>query len=139
MDEMKLLIIGSDEVWSLERHYRTYLSLHAGVKIDFCPVQSIFYREYNKSLLHKVLFRARLSTLAKRLDDTARNHVLESKPDIIWVFKGMELQPSFFEWVTAARRRANGARVNRFPCRVRAHVRTALLTNVYCAAPFRPA
>ena len=96
---MKLLLIGSDETWSIEKHYRRYLTATNNLKVDFCPVQSEFYKGYNKSVWHKILFKAGLSRLSTRLDEMARKKVMECDPDIVWVFKGMELKPSFFSWV----------------------------------------
>jgi spore maturation protein CgeB len=95
---MRLLIVGSDETWSLEKHYRKHLAASLGTALDFFPLQSLFYRAYNKSVFHKLLFKAGLSGITGRLDTLARKKVLETQPSVIWVFKGMELRPSFFKW-----------------------------------------
>ncbi|MEP6728671.1 MAG: hypothetical protein ABJC98_22800, partial [Bacteroidota bacterium] len=99
MAQIKLLIIGSDENWSLEKYYRKYLQASGEIELSFCPVQSIFYQKYNKSIFHKILFRSGLSCISRKLDNIARRQVEASTPAIVWVFKGMELKPSFFLWV----------------------------------------
>lgn len=95
---MKILIAGSDEVWSLERHYYKYLKLH-GADVYTCPVQSIFLEYYNKSILNKLLFKSGLSLINNRIEKIVRETVLEIKPDVLWAFKGMELTPALLKWI----------------------------------------
>jgi len=95
---MKLIIAGSDEVWSLERCYRKHLEA-LGTETLLLPVQSVFYDYYNRSPIHKVLFKTGLSGITKKIGQLFMAKVEEWQPDIVWVFKGMELEPSILEWV----------------------------------------
>jgi spore maturation protein CgeB len=94
---MKILIVGSDEVYSIERFYETHL-LNAGINVDKFPAQSIFYAYYQSSIINKVLFKAGLSAITKSINQQFKQKVESSKPDVIWVFKGMEILPSSLEW-----------------------------------------
>ena len=94
---MRLLIAGSDEVWSLEKYYTKYLE-DAGVQVFTIPVQSIFYGYYNKNIVNKILHKTGLSRIGTVIDSKVKNAVEEYKPDILWVFKGMELTPDLLNW-----------------------------------------
>lgn len=89
---MKILIIGSDYNWSIERIYTREL-LKLGHVVQHIPVQNWYYDFYYKSTLHKTLTRLGLtrlqSTIQKRLITEVQGQVF----DLIWVFKGMEIQP----------------------------------------------
>jgi spore maturation protein CgeB len=95
---MKLLIAGSDEVWSLERYYIRHLQ-NAGVDVKICPVQSIFFAWYNKSILNKVLFKAGLSNIYSQIGNTLKKTIEDWQPDALWVFKGMEISVDVLEWI----------------------------------------
>jgi len=95
---MKLLIVGSNEVWSLERFYVKHLE-SAGVEVNICPVQSLFYAYYNKGLINKVLFKAGLSGIYRKIGDALKEKVEDWRPDVLWVFKGMELSPALLSWI----------------------------------------
>lgn len=95
---MRVLIAGSDEVWSLEKYYAKYLR-DAGVQISNIPVQSIFYGYYNRGIVNKVLFKSGLSRIGRVIESKMRAMVEEHKPDIVWVFKGMELSPELLGWI----------------------------------------
>jgi spore maturation protein CgeB len=95
---MRLLIIGSDEVWSLEKSYSKYLA-EEGIEVRTCPVQSIFYSYYNRSILNKVLFKSGLSGIYRRIEIIVREMIENWKPDVLWVFKGMEISPELLKWI----------------------------------------
>jgi spore maturation protein CgeB len=94
---MKILIVGSDEVYSIERFYERHL-LDAGVKVAKFPAQSIFYAYYQPSVINKVLFKAGLSSITQRINEQFKQQITGFRPDIVWVFKGMEILPSSLEW-----------------------------------------
>lgn len=89
---MKILIIGSDYNWSIERIYIREL-LKLGHEVQHIPVQNWYYDFYYKSKLHKIFTRLGLtriqSKIQKRLIIEAQHQIF----DLIWVFKGMEIQP----------------------------------------------
>src|SRR4051812_37976906 len=95
---MKLLIVGSDEVWSLEKHYTKYLK-EEGVDVRVSPLQSIFYQYYNKSIVHKVLYKLGVSGVKKAIKKNVKDNVEQWQPDVMWVFKGMEVTPELLQWV----------------------------------------
>ncbi|HEY8894491.1 MAG TPA: glycosyltransferase [Niastella sp.] len=97
---MKLLIAGSGEVWSLEKHYLKYLK-EAGVEVQLLPVQSIFYKYYNHSIVNKILYKLGLSRIDRVIANQLQQVVSNWKPDVMWVFKGMELSPDTLKQVKA--------------------------------------
>jgi spore maturation protein CgeB len=97
---MKLLLVGSDEVWSLEKHYTKYLG-EVGVNVKVCPLQSIFYKYYNKGIVYKILFKLGFSGIEKTMSGSLKTTVEEFQPDVVWVFKGMEVAPEVLKWIKA--------------------------------------
>ena len=97
---MKMLLVGSDEIWSLEKHYTKYLK-EEGVEVKVCPLQSIFYKYYNKGIGHKVLFKLGLSGIEKTMNESLKAFIEEFSPDVVWVFKGMEVTPGVLKWIKA--------------------------------------
>jgi len=97
---MKLLLAGSDEPWSIERHFVKYLRIE-GIPVETVPLQSHFYRYYNRSVVNKLLYRSGLSGIQARLDKEFRSAVEQLNPDVIWVFKGMEITPESLKWAAA--------------------------------------
>jgi len=95
---MKLLIAGSDEVWSLEKYFIKHLT-NAGVQVQICPVQSIFLSYYNKSILTKILHKAGWSAIYKQIEEKVKQTINDWQPDVLWVFKGMELSPELLRWI----------------------------------------
>ncbi|HEV2353609.1 MAG TPA: glycosyltransferase [Puia sp.] len=95
---MKVLIAGSDEVWSLEKYYGKNMG-EAGVEVSSFPAQSIFYGYYQKSIIHKLLFKCGLSPVRRMIESQMRQMVEDQRPDIVWVFKGMELAPDLLRWI----------------------------------------
>lgn len=89
---MKILIIGSDYNWSIERIYTREL-LKLGHEVQNIPVQNWYFDFYYKSKIHKVLTRLGLTSLQRKIQKRLLNKVKNEKYDLIWVFKGMEIQP----------------------------------------------
>jgi len=95
---MKILFVGSEADCSLERWYAVHLK-EAGVEVELFPIQSIFFEYYRKSLVNKLIFKTGLSSIYQRMDRMLREAVNSFKPDIVWIFKGMEVYPSFLSWL----------------------------------------
>lgn len=89
---MKILIIGSDYNWSIERIYKREL-LKLGHVVQHIPVQNWYYDFYYKSTLHKTLTRLGLTRLQSKIQKRLITEVQHKVFDLIWVFKGMEIQP----------------------------------------------
>lgn len=89
---MKLLIIGSDFEWSIEKKFiREFGKI--GFSVKLLPAQNWFYEYYYKNIINKVLFRLGLSFIIKRINIKLLQEVNKMNPDLIWVFKGMEVLP----------------------------------------------
>ena len=95
---MKLLIVGSDKIFSIENFYYKYLK-ELGVDVKCFTAQSIFYDYYyNGNIVTKVLFKLGLSNIYKKINTQFKQIVSDFKPEIIWVFKGMEITPESLKW-----------------------------------------
>jgi hypothetical protein len=90
---MNMLIVGSSDIWSIEQHYAKYLNEIQGVKASIFST-STFNQEHlnvvrrverrlapSRNSLHYLFNQALLST------------VYREKPDVVLVFKGMEVYP----------------------------------------------
>jgi hypothetical protein len=88
---MKILILGSDYNWSLENFYKIEL-LKLGHDVTHIPIQNWFYEYYNKNLFHKILCRLGFSVIYNEIQIKLLSEISDIKYDIIWVFKGMEIQ-----------------------------------------------
>jgi spore maturation protein CgeB len=89
---LKILILGSDYTWSLERIYRRELEA-LGNKVEIFAVQNMFYEYYYKSIFHKLIYKVGLSTILIKINKILLNKVENEHYDLIWVFKGMEIFP----------------------------------------------
>jgi len=89
----RLLIVGSDQVWALERIYTKYLR-QAGLEVELFAAPDDFHDWYKKSLLHKVLFRAGLAGIYRSINQRLLEKVRVFNPGAIWIFKGMEIFPA---------------------------------------------
>lgn len=87
---MKILIIGSDYNWSIERIYKREL-LKLGHEVTLVPVQNWYYDFYYKSIMHKMLVRVGISRLQTNIQKRLIAELSGQMFDLIWVFKGMEL------------------------------------------------
>ena len=94
---MKLFIVGSDKIYAIENFYVKYLR-ELGVEVMHFPAQSMFYDHYQKNTLHKLLYKAGVSNILKRINQCFIKEVEKCKPDIIWIFKGMEIFPESLKW-----------------------------------------
>ncbi|MBS1507556.1 MAG: glycosyltransferase [Bacteroidetes bacterium] len=97
---MRLLVVGADTPYAIERPYLRYLAEIKGVDaITLFPAQNIFLEYYRKNLTNKLLFRAGLSTIMTQINLRLKQVVAEFTPDIVWVFKGMEVLPETITWL----------------------------------------
>lgn len=94
---MRLLIVGSDKVYAIENFYARYLPENGWTVKQF-PAQSRFYDYYQRGLLPKIFFKAGLSGILRQINREFRELADRFQPDIIWIFKGMEIYPSSIRW-----------------------------------------
>ncbi len=88
----KILIVGSDHVWSIERIYLKYLSA-LGIETSLFPAQNFFFDYYNRNLFSKLFFRSGISSIYKKINKQLLDLSQQFKPNVIWIFKGMEIFP----------------------------------------------
>jgi spore maturation protein CgeB len=94
---MKILIVGSDKVYAIENFYKKYLE-ERGQKVYLFTAQNYFYEYYQKSFFNKILYKASLSGIISKINGLFKTAVEQFKPDLIWVFKGMEITPDSLDW-----------------------------------------
>ncbi len=94
---MRILILGSDRVFSIEKYYARYLAA-SNVTVSKFPAQNIFYDYYQRNIFNKLVFRLGISSIYKSINKEFKNVVVRENPDLIWVFKGMEIFPQTLLW-----------------------------------------
>ena len=94
---MNLLIVGSDKIFSIENFYAKHLRI-LGVDVCHFSAQGIFFDYYYKNLLNKIIFKTGLSSIYTTLNKKFKKEVAHFQPNIIWVFKGMEIFPESLQW-----------------------------------------
>ena len=95
---MKILIIGSNQVWSIENFFYKHF-IEAGIIVELFPAQKQFYNYYHSSLFNKMIFRMGVSTIYKIINREIIESIRIFKPNIVWVFKGMEVLPQTIVWM----------------------------------------
>ena len=92
---MKILIIGAESGYSIETYYLKYLKRNLGSdNVDLFKSQNIFIEYYNKNIINKIIYRAGFSKILKRINTQLINKIDSFLPDVVLVFKGMEIFPS---------------------------------------------
>jgi spore maturation protein CgeB len=89
---MKILLIGSNYTWSIERIYKQELET-LGNEVELLDVQNQFYDYYYKSPFHKLFYRIGISGILSKINKGVLSQVSSKHYELIWVFKGMELFP----------------------------------------------
>jgi len=94
---MKVLIAGAGKKPAIERYFADHLN-ELGVETRLFAAQNIFFDYYEKNILNKLWFKAGLSNIYDRINKLFRSEIETMKPDIVWVFKGMEIYPESLRW-----------------------------------------
>lgn len=89
---MRIVLIGSNYEWSIENKFIRELSKR-GYTVELLPAQNWFYEFYYKSFINKLLYRLGLSSVIISINNRLLENVKHLNPDIIWIFKGMEVLP----------------------------------------------
>ena len=91
---MKLLIIGADSKYAIERFYLKYWKEYGkNITIEFFPAQNFFYDYYNKNIVNKIIYKLGVSFIYKTINQLLIERIDLFEPEIIFVFKGMEVFP----------------------------------------------
>ncbi|MCA0396372.1 MAG: glycosyltransferase [Bacteroidetes bacterium] len=89
---MRICIVGSEKVWSIDKLYYKYL-VEEGIDVAMFPAHDLFHDYYYKSFVNKILYRTGISGILNGINSSFLQFVEEFKPDVVWVFKGMEISP----------------------------------------------
>ena len=89
---MKILLVGANQKWSIERHFVKYMTLLGAEFIHF-PASDIIESYRNKNIINKILFRTKIRTGYAGINKELLKLADRTNPDLIWVFKGMEIFP----------------------------------------------
>jgi spore maturation protein CgeB len=90
---MKVLLVGSDMEVAIERYYKKYLT-NFGVEIYHYPAPDIVFNFHSKNIFNKILFKTDIYKKYGFVNRELIRIAEEFQPDIIWVFKGLEIFPS---------------------------------------------
>jgi spore maturation protein CgeB len=89
---MKILLVGSSKPWSIERYFVKYLR-QLGAEVVLYGSGDIVFDFHTKNLVNKVLFHSKLKTMYPEVNRGLLIEARRISPDVIWVFKGMEIYP----------------------------------------------
>jgi len=95
---MRLLIVGADEVHAIENFYFKYIRAE-GVEVNLLPAHRIFNEYYYKNIYNKLRYKLGISDILKKINCLVKETVESFQPEIILVFKGMELSAETLTWV----------------------------------------
>ena len=97
---MRILVVGADSKYAIERPYIKHLSQIPSIDcVDFFTAQNRFLEYYNKSIAHKVMYRFGFSRILREINAELIEKIAKNKPDIVFVFKGMEVFPETLKWI----------------------------------------
>jgi len=88
---VKILILGSDYSWSIERIFCRVLK-EMDHDVTLLPVQNYFNDFYYRNKINKIIFRLGLSNLSVNIQNRLLTEIGDTRYDLIWVFKGMEVK-----------------------------------------------
>lgn len=94
-------MVGANSEYAIERFYLKYFNEEPGVVSELFEAQNIFLTFYKKNFFNKIIFRIGYKRIYKKINDLFKIKVINFKPDIIFVFKGMELMPKTIMWAKA--------------------------------------
>ena len=94
---MKIFIVGSDNINAIENFYVQYLE-EIGIEIFHFTAQTIFYDYYQKKIINKIIYKVGLSNILKKINYSFKEQVTLFQPDVIWIFKGMEIFAESLKW-----------------------------------------
>jgi len=98
---MKILIVGSNRHWAIENLYTKYLNTIEGVNVQIFPARSKFYDFIEDSFFNRLAHKLGLSSFYKKINSDLLTFIETYQPDIVWVFKGMEVLPDSLKSIRA--------------------------------------
>lgn len=94
---MKVLVTGAQKAPAIERYYVDHFR-ELGVTTQHYAAQNVFFDYYEKNIFNKVAFKSGFSPIYHKINKEFRELIESFRPDLIWIFKGMEIFPSSLEW-----------------------------------------
>jgi spore maturation protein CgeB len=88
---MKILMVGSAKPFAIEASYKKHLKKWA--EVSLFEAHDLFLAHYTKSTVHKLVYRSGFSSILQHINKKLVAIVSANRPDIVWVFKGMEIYP----------------------------------------------
>ncbi len=95
---MKILVVGSDKIFAIENFYVRYLRGLGNDVVHF-PSVSMFYDFHQKNVVNKIFFKLGFSGIYQSINKKLKQVVKRERPDVIWVFKGLEIFPDTLRWI----------------------------------------
>lgn len=89
----KILVVGAQSSYAIENHYITYLK-KMGFEVRTFFAQNYFLDFYKKNILNKIVYRSGLSLILNKINKNLIQVFDEIKPDVVLIFKGMEVMES---------------------------------------------
>lgn len=91
--------MGALSNYAIERFYLHYLNDSGkNVQAEIFTAQNIFLNWYKSSFVNKIIFRLGIQSVYGMINDRLKEKVVQFQPDILFIFKGMEIFPSTLEW-----------------------------------------
>jgi len=90
---LKILIVGSNKSWAIERFFIRYLK-ELGAEVHLYAAPDLIFDRHTKNIFFKILFKTKISTGYVAVNKGLMKTAEKLQPDVIWVFKGMEIFPS---------------------------------------------
>lgn len=91
---MKIVIIGSNEVYAMEHFFVKHLKSYPDVEIELLAVNEWIKQNLNFMLKLERRISSSVNTLYSKLNIFIEGKIDDLNPDIILIFKGMELYPT---------------------------------------------
>ncbi|MCB9262688.1 MAG: glycosyltransferase family 1 protein [Flavobacteriales bacterium] len=92
MKKLRITVLGSNNIWSIENHYIKYF-IEAGHEVNLFANHTLFLEWHQKSVLNKVLFKLLPKFSLSGINKKILDFVKKNPADIILIFKGMEIFP----------------------------------------------
>jgi spore maturation protein CgeB len=103
---MKVLLVGSNKSWAIERYYVQYLR-KIGANVNHFTSADMVSDWYGKNIFNKLLFKSGVMRSYGRVNKELIRQAYDYNPNIILVFKGMEIYPHSLETLGKEFRLAN--------------------------------
>lgn len=97
---MKILLVGANSDYAIERFYLKYLNTFDNIVAELFEAQNIFLAFYCRNVINKLLFRLGFKNIYEYINKAFIREIQKSEnPDVVLVFKGMEIFPKTIDWL----------------------------------------